>query len=81
MKQITKSLTTEERESLDEMLRNDGFKPLLKAIELLVYNQEQAVLKYNIDGGVDKLVHAKLRAEGARRLFEDIKQVKEKSRQ
>ncbi len=77
MKHLYSGLSIEEREALVDLLQSPGWKPLLKAIEVLVVDQEQAVLKRNIDEGVDKLVHSKLRAEGARKLAHDINQIKE----
>ena len=78
MKHLFQGLSIDERESLADLLQSPGWKPLLKVVGKLVDEHEQSVIKRNIDEGVDKLVHAKLRAEGARKLGSDIEQIKEK---
>ena len=76
-------LTPEEQDFLIEVLESEGWRALLKVIDQLVTDQEQDVLKRNVSDGVDQLVHAKLRAEGAAKLraeIERIKQVHQKSK-
>lgn len=73
-------LHPEEQEALADLLQHYGWKALMNVIEQLVVDQEQQVLRRHVDEGVDKLVHAKLRAEGARKLAADILQVKELSK-
>jgi len=77
MKHLYSKLNMEEREALTDVFQAAGWKPLLKVIEQLVVDTEAQVLRRHIDEGVDKLVHAKLRSEGARKLALDIEQLKE----
>lgn len=77
MKHLYSKLSVDDREALADVMQSAGWKPLLHVIEQLVVDLEQAVIKRHIDDGVDKLVHAKLRAEGARKLAADLHQFKE----
>lgn len=55
-----------------------GWEPLLKVVDQLVQEQEQNVIRYNLEEGPDGLVIEKARAEGAiklRRKLQDVKDV------
>lgn len=66
-------LNLDQREALVDLAQHYAWPALLKAIDELVVKQEQAVLTFDIEGGgIDRFVHAKLRAEGARKLRADI---------
>lgn len=69
-------LNVDEQDAFEGLLDHPGYRPLLKVIEQLVNDQEQQVLKLNVADGVDGLVYAKLRAEGARRLLNNISELK-----
>ncbi len=72
-----KKLTQDEKEQLQELLLSDGWNALLRALDLLVEDKEEKVVKFHLDGGVERLVQLKLRAEGARELRSDVGQFKE----
>lgn len=68
----------DEQEALLSLLSNsDGWKVLLKVMDALVDDQERAVLRLIVEGDATNLVHAKLRAEGARKLLNSCLDLKE----
>ena len=69
-------LSQDEREALIDVLKSDGWSPLLKCIEQLVQRQEELLLSYDLGNGADRLIHEKARVEGARRVQADIQQIK-----
>jgi hypothetical protein len=69
-------LNMDEAEAFESLFSHPGYKSLLKIVDQLVIDQEQAVLKLDISSGVDALVYAKMRAEGARKLYNAITQLK-----
>lgn len=77
MQHLVKLLTLDERDYVADLVRHDGWKPLLEMVEQLVSDQESAVLRLQINDGVEALVHAKLKAEGARKLSADVARLKE----
>lgn len=65
-----KTLTIEESEALLDLTQHPGRSPLLAVMELLVQNQERAVLAYDLgSGNVQSLLNLKSQAEGARKLL------------
>lgn len=74
--QIIKKLSLDEREQVQEILDHETMPALLKLIEEVVKDMEQDVIRRHLDEGVDKLVHTKLRAEGARKLLTVLLEVK-----
>lgn len=67
-------LTVNEQEYILDMVQHAGWPLLLDVIGRLVDRQEQLVLRTTIeDGNVTRLIHDKLRSEGARKLAADIK--------
>lgn len=80
MKNAKVRLTGEQQDALSELFDSYGWPALIAAIEQLVAAREQGVLRLNIAEGVDRLVHEKLRAEGARQLRTDIELLREHSR-
>lgn len=69
-------LSPEERDLLRGLTESQGYKHLLTVIEQLVREQEESVLRLHISDGVEQLVHAKLRAEGAAKLAADLSLLK-----
>ena len=78
MKDLNKLLSIDESEALADMLRHEGWKALIKLIDGLVEEQEYSVIKLSSEEGADKLLHAKLKSEGARKLRVDIEKIKAK---
>lgn len=76
--EIHKSLSLDEREAIADLLSHEGYAPLLKLVEALAVEQETKVLRLSADEGAEKLFQAKLKAEGARKLYIDIQQIKNK---
>lgn len=73
-------LNQEDREALAELRQGEGIKPLLMEIENRVLVLEKEVLNVNLDGTNNhELIARKLRAEGARKLFNDLRQILEES--
>lgn len=70
-------LDRDDTDALLELMVGHGWKPLLAAVENLVNDEEQRLLKYNLEDGAEKLVHAKARVEGARRLASNLRDLKE----
>lgn len=67
-------LTIDEQEYLLDMVQGSQWPHLLNVLERYVSQYEQDAIRLNIeDGNVTRLVHTKLRAEGARKLAADIR--------
>ncbi len=67
----------EERDNLSDLYTHEGWKPLMKIIECLTQEQEQALVTLSVEEGAEKLFHLKLRAEGARKLAGLISKARE----
>lgn len=74
-------LTIDEKEFLHDLVNSPGWPVLLKKVDWLASNIESAVLRYNLDDGPEKLVHAKARAEGSRQLLVAIQGIKKEFKQ
>ena len=61
-------LGIDDSEALEELLTSHGWVPLLKVVTMLVQEQEQNVIRYNLKDGPDGLVIEKARTEGAHAL-------------
>lgn len=67
-------LSAEALDALRDLLKHEGVKALLFEIDNLTLNIEQDVLKLYLDGSNEKeLLIRKARAEGARRLYDAIR--------
>ncbi len=64
-------LSEEQKDDLLELLSHQGLEPFLLTVEQLVQGFESDLLKYNSEDE-RKLIHLKLRAEGARALLAAI---------
>jgi hypothetical protein len=76
--QVTRLLTVEEADAVADLLVHSGWRPLLKLVERMTRDQEEAVIRMKVSDGEKEVLHAKLRAEGARKLASDIEQLKTK---
>lgn len=70
-------LNIDDQEALEELLTSHGWEPLLKVIALLAHDQEQNVIRYDLNQGPEGLVIAKARAEGANLMKLRIKEIKD----
>jgi hypothetical protein len=68
----TRPLNVEQRDDLRDLLFHPGIQGYYATIEALVEAEEKRVLRYTLEDERE-LVRLKLRAEGARALFEAIK--------
>ena len=68
-------LNADDREDLENVLQSVGWKVLLRIAEELTSDIEKRVLQYNLEDGLERLGHAKARAEGARKLMHSIQQL------
>jgi hypothetical protein len=74
---LIKSLSLEERDALlDVLTHEEGWRALMKIVEGLTVEQEQAILKMDIAKGAEALFHERLKAEGARKLRVEIGRLK-----
>lgn len=64
-------LSTEDKEDLQDLMQHAGYKPLVRAMEHLVRDQQDAVLKCLSDDERN-LVRLKCRSEGAAKLLGDL---------
>lgn len=65
-------LNEDETELYDDLIRHQGWKPLMKVVEVLRRDLDNRVLTYNLSEGPEGLVYAKARAEGAKMLEQKI---------
>lgn len=75
---LVKDLDMYEREALEELLKSQGWKALMKAIDRLVAEQDNSVLTYNLSSGAEGLAYRKAESEGARKLRYNIQTLREK---
>jgi hypothetical protein len=79
-KEIGKRLSMDERDAVADLYLHEGYPALLKLVEELVDEQERHVLRIDSGEGAEKLMYAKLKAEGAKKLLSDMTQLKAKFR-
>ena len=72
MQQEWKALNLDERDAVHDLLDHAGWRPLLKLVEGFVREQEAKLLSLNVADGENKIVHQKLRAEGAKQVSKDL---------
>lgn len=77
MKTAFNKLTLDQRDALAELLGNEGWKPLLAVIDGLAREEEEKVLSLHVNDGPDKIIHQKLKAEGARALAINVRRMPE----
>ena len=69
-------LTQEQQEMLDDLKAHEGVKAFLISVEDRLYKLESDVISFPLDGSNDhELIQRKCRAEGARKLWNDIKSI------
>ncbi len=67
-------LSIDQQEYLLDQVQSSGWPYLVQVIDQFVAQYEQDVIRLNIEDGITtRLVHTKLRAEGAKKLAADIK--------
>lgn len=76
MQPLAKLLSADERDAVADLVTHEGWSAFMKLVEGLVAEQEHEVIKLTIKDGVDQVIHAKLRAEGARKLRHSIERLK-----
>ena len=71
-------LTSEEKEDLFVLLENEeGYKALLKVVEMVVKAQEERVLSFPLDSDrYEQLAFQKARVEGCRKLLSELVNLK-----
>lgn len=73
--QLTKkaSLSLDEADLVQELLASrDAYKSYLKVVRKMVENMESEVVSMSSGQGAEALFYAKLRAEGARKLYREL---------
>lgn len=73
-------LTLEEQQDVMELTKHEGWRPLLKMLEMLVEKQERELVTMPLDADTMPLLFCKARSEGARKLLVSIKAESEKWR-
>lgn len=71
------NLNMDDQEALEELLMSHGWGPLLKVVDVLVREQEQNVMRYNLKDGPDGLVIAKAQTEGAYTMKRRLNELKD----
>ena len=72
-------LNLDEADLVNELLASrEGYKAFLKVVRKMVENSETDVIKMSSSEGAEKVFNAKLRAEGARKLFFELEQLQER---
>jgi hypothetical protein len=67
-------LSLDEQEYILDLVQGPGWPHFLQVLERFVDGAERDVLRCQIeDGNVTRLVHTKLRSEGARKLAADVR--------
>lgn len=74
MQTAFKALTLEQRDEVSELLDMPGWRSLVLLVEGLAKEQEDKVISLAVTDGESKVIHQKLRAEGARSLAKDLNQ-------
>lgn len=73
------SLNIDEAHLVEELLASrDAYRAYLKVARKMVENLESEVIRMSSHEGAEKIFHAKLRAEGARKLFHELEQLAER---
>jgi hypothetical protein len=68
------SLSSEEKEDLRDLVTHEGFRVLIRAMELELESIQDEVLKFDLGTGDERaLVRLKSRAEGAAKLLFNVR--------
>lgn len=73
---MSKVLSQDEKELLVEITRHEGWKALLRAVEIESASIANKVLSYNLSEGAQGLAYEKARAEGAQLLLSRLRALK-----